>query len=157
MSSALHGGSDPASSAEEQRLDSWLCNARFAKSRNLAQTLIARGKVRLNRERIAKPSHCVRAGDVLTLSLGPRVRVIEVRGFAAKRGSASIAAELYMELTPAPVRTKASPADASAGAASAGRVDDHAAVAIVRWPRSGRPTKRDRRRIDRLKPGFDEA
>lgn len=153
MSSGLREGSDQASSAAEQRLDSWLCNARFAKSRNLAQALIARGKVRLNRERIAKPSHCVRAGDVLTLSLGPRVRVIEVRGFAAKRGSASIAADLYMELTPAPVRTKASPAGARPGEADG----DDAAAAVVRWSGSGRPTKRDRRRIDRLKPGFDEA
>ncbi|MFN0217713.1 MAG: RNA-binding S4 domain-containing protein [Hyphomicrobium sp.] len=144
--SATHDG--PEVGALAQRLDQWLCNARFAKSRTLAQALIARGKVRLNRVRISRPSQSVKPGDVVTLSLGPRVRVIEVRGLAAKRGPATVAAQLYVELTPAPMQIKASSPDRGVGKASA---------PAIREPGSGRPTKRDRRLLDRLKPGVDEA
>ena len=54
-----------------QRVDQWLWFARVAKSRTLAQALIARGKVRINRNRLEKPSATVKPGDVLTLTLGP--------------------------------------------------------------------------------------
>ena len=135
---------DRDSEIAAQRLDQWLCNARFAKSRNLAQALIARGKVRVNRERINKASQIVKAGDVITLSLGPRVRIIEVLGAALKRGPASVAAALYIELTPAPVRSTATPQPGEPGRA-------------VREAGAGRPTKRDRRRIDRLTTDADDA
>lgn len=135
---------DRDSEIAAQRLDQWLCNARFTKSRNLAQALIARGKVRVNRERISKASQIVKPGDVLTLSLGPRVRIIEVLGAALKRGPASVAAALYAELTPAPVRSTATPPLGESSQA-------------VREAGAGRPTKRDRRRIDRLKTNTDDV
>ena len=53
-----------------QRVDQWLWFARVAKSRTLAQALVARGKVRINRNRLEKPSATVKPGDVLTLTLG---------------------------------------------------------------------------------------
>ena len=56
-----------------QRLDQWLWFARITKSRTLAQALIERGKVRVNKERVVKPSHNLRPGDALTVSLGPKV------------------------------------------------------------------------------------
>jgi ribosome-associated heat shock protein Hsp15 len=138
----------PVEAASAQRLDQWLCNARFAKSRTLAQALIARGKVRVNKVRIARPSQTVKPGDVVTLSLGPRVRIIEVRGMSAKRGPAKVAALLYVELTPALSETNGSSPDGYVGKTLA---------PALREPGSGRPTKRDRRLLDRLKPGIDEA
>ena len=57
-----------AASAPAQRIDQWLWFARITKSRTLAQALIERGKVRLNRDRIEKPSQSVKAGDVVTIS-----------------------------------------------------------------------------------------
>lgn len=134
---------DRDSGAESQRLDVWLCNARFLKSRTLAQSLIADGKVRLNRERITKPSQLVKAGDVVTLSLGPRVRVIEIKAFAARRGPALQAAALYAELTPKPTSIS-------------NAAEQTKPRQAVRDSGSGRPTKRDRRRIDRLTGDRDE-
>lgn len=120
-----------------QRLDIWLCNARITKSRTLAQELLDKGKVRVNRVRVEKPSQSLKAGDVITISLGPRVRVLEVLGFAERRGPASVAQSLYVELTPVqPPSNRV-----------AGMIADSAA----REPGSGRPTKRDRRLIDRLR------
>ncbi|MGQ0455751.1 MAG: RNA-binding S4 domain-containing protein [Hyphomicrobium sp.] len=142
-----------AAVAPVQRLDQWLCNARFAKSRTLAQALIARGKVRLNRERIQKPSQSVKPGDVITLSLGPRVRVVEVRGLAARRGPATEAAALYVELTSPAPQTKAGVSLEDQTSVEGGSAPAQA----VRDPGSGRPTKRDRRRLDRLNPRLDEA
>jgi ribosomal 50S subunit-recycling heat shock protein len=54
-----------------QRLDKWLVYARFAKHRSTAAELIETGKVRLNRERVAKCSQTVKPGDVLTIAIGP--------------------------------------------------------------------------------------
>lgn len=138
--------------ALSQRLDQWLCMARFAKSRNLAQALIARGKVRINRERVGRASQIVRAGDVLTLSLGPRVRIIEIKAFSLRRGPAAEALALYAELTPEPVQPKAAAED-SARRSTGGELSMQA----KRTPGAGRPTKRDRRVIDRLRSGSDEA
>lgn len=145
--------SGPASdAAASQRLDQWLCNARFAKSRTLAQAVIARGKVRINRERVEKQSQSVRVGDVLTLSLGPRVRVIEIKGFSVRRGPATEAQTLYVELTPEPVQPKAAANDGARTEAGAAALNP-----AQRTPGSGRPTKRDRRVTDRFKSGPDEA
>lgn len=120
-----------------QRLDQWLCFARIAKSRTLAQELIGRGKVRVNRVHVDKASQTVKAGDVITISLGPRVRVLRVTGAGKRRGPAPEAAMLYEEIV--------QPAVA--------RADRNLlpAPAAVREPGAGRPTKRDRRALDRLK------
>jgi ribosome-associated heat shock protein Hsp15 len=84
-----------------QRLDQWLVNARFVKTRSLAAALVMDGAVRINRQATEKPHARVRRGDVLTLALahGPHanVRVIEVRAIVAKRGPASLAQTLYID------------------------------------------------------------
>ena len=92
-------GSD-ATAGSLQRIDRWLWFARIAKSRTLAQALIERGKVRMNRVKIDKTSTTVRLGDVLTLSLGPRVLSIEVLGIGSRRGPAAEAQALYRDLAP---------------------------------------------------------
>lgn len=134
-----------------QRIDVWLWYARFAKTRSLAQALIARGKVRINRVRITKSSHLVRTDDVITISLGPRIRVISVKAFAKRRGPATEAALLFEELTPKQ--------DHPTSGADAPSVEIASKAAAInqgeRQPGAGRPTKRDRRRLDRWKQGID--
>jgi ribosome-associated heat shock protein Hsp15 len=133
-----------------QRLDQWLWCARFAKSRTLAQVLIAGGKVRVNRIKTGKPSHAVKPGDVVTLSLGPRVRIVEVKALAKTRRPASEAALLFQELTPTQDRTTSSPDVKDGRSPDSARSLPHA----VRHAGSGRPTKQDRRALDRLKDRF---
>jgi ribosome-associated heat shock protein Hsp15 len=128
-------GAGPAARESEpatQRLDKWLWFARVTKSRTLAAELVASGKVRLNRDKIDKPSQTVRPGDVLTVGLGARVRVLEVVAAGRRRGPATEASTLYRDLAPpAPAKPGfEAPASREAG--------------------SGRPTKRDRRAIDRF-------
>lgn len=133
-----------------QRLDQWLWFARITKSRTLAHALIERGKVRLNKVKVEKASHTVKAGDTITLSAGPRVRVFTVKAIGARRGPAVEAQALYEELTPASDRTK--PTGTEAPNASQSLVSG-AAVA-VRSEGAGRPTKRERRATERLKDRF---
>jgi ribosome-associated heat shock protein Hsp15 len=118
------------------RLDKWLWFARVVKSRTTAAGLIENGKTRLNRSKVLKPSQGVRAGDVLTVAIGPRVRVLKILALGVRRGPAQEARLLYEDLMPV----------------TAGRVLDGAPPeAIARPPGSGRPTKRDRRQMLRLK------
>jgi ribosome-associated heat shock protein Hsp15 len=134
-----------------QRLDKWLWYARVTKSRTLAATLIEGGKVRVNRTRTDKPSHQVRVGDVITATVHRAVRVLKVLEPGTRRGPASEAASLYEDLTPQPLDQGER---ASKGAAAG---DDeaivHTPVAIERAQGSGRPTKRDRRKLDRFRDG----
>ncbi len=88
------------SSPEEQRLDKWLWYARMAKSRSIAAKLIEDGCIRVNRQRAAKASASVKCGDVLTATLHGRVRVIQVHALGVRRGPASEAQTLYLELLP---------------------------------------------------------
>jgi ribosome-associated heat shock protein Hsp15 len=83
---------------EGQRLDKWLWCARLAKSRSFAAKLIEEGCIRVNRRRIVKPSALIKCGDVLTLTLHERVRVIKVCASAGRRGPASEARTLYAEV-----------------------------------------------------------
>ncbi len=82
-----------------QRLDKWLVYARFVKHRSLATLLIEEGKVRVNRERAHKCSHSVKPEDVLTIAIGNSVKVVRVLGESEKRGSATVASQLYQDLT----------------------------------------------------------
>jgi ribosome-associated heat shock protein Hsp15 len=117
--------------SEAQRLDKWLWFARFARSRTLAARLCAEGRVRVNREIAGKPSAPVRPGDVLTFPQGPHIRVVRILGPGARRGPAEEARTLYEDLAPpAPRAPEPQAAERERGA--------------------GRPTKRDRRAIDRL-------
>ena len=107
------------------RLDKWLWYARFVKSRSLSAKLIGDGKVRVNGERSTKPSHSVRPGDALTFPQGRHVRVVRILEVGTRRGPATEAQTLYEDLSP-----PETPASERAGE---------------------RPTKRDRRRIDKFR------
>ena len=80
-----------------QRLDKWLWFARVVKTREGAASLVESGKVRLNGQKTLKPGHGVRPGDVLTIVLNARVRVLHVEGMAERRGPAEAARYLYRE------------------------------------------------------------
>ncbi len=144
-------------SGDGQRIDQWLWCARIAKSRTLAQALVSGGKVRVNRAKVDKPSHWLKLCDVITVTLGPRVRIVEVRGFGKTRRPAPEAALLFLELTPGQDRTTSAP-DASSnasGADAAGR--NTPPPTALRPAGSGRPTKQDRRAIDRLKRRYPDG
>ncbi|MGH7122611.1 MAG: RNA-binding S4 domain-containing protein [Acetobacteraceae bacterium] len=83
---------------EQQRLDAWLWCARIMKSRSRAADLVREGRVRINRQATDKPHARLRPGDILTLPLGPVVRVLAVRALAPRRGPAAAACLLYDEV-----------------------------------------------------------
>ena len=85
-----------------QRLDKWLWCARFMRQRSDCAALISQGGLRINRMPTDKPHAKLRVGDVITLPLHGAVRVVEVRALAKRRGPASAAAMLYLEIPPAP-------------------------------------------------------
>jgi ribosome-associated heat shock protein Hsp15 len=91
----LSGGS-----AVSQRLDRWLWHARIVKTRALAAGLVASGYVRINGRRAEQPSRAIKAGDVLTIALPSRVRVLKVAGILPRRADAAAARRLYEALTP---------------------------------------------------------
>ena len=82
------------------RLDKWLWQARFFKTRALAAELIAAGSLRVNGTRISRPGREISAGDVLTFPQGPRIRVIRVLALGLRRGPAPEAQALYLDLEP---------------------------------------------------------
>ncbi|MDX2257747.1 MAG: RNA-binding S4 domain-containing protein [Hyphomicrobiaceae bacterium] len=130
------------------RIDKWLWYTRLVKSRTLATALITGGHVHLNRSKVDKPSQLLRLGDVVTATVSRRVRVLKVVAFGQRRGPAAEAAALYEDLTPAP---------AASSSVAVGRADGLPAPGARRQAGSGRPTKRDRRRIDRLRTaGYEE-
>ncbi len=141
MSERGDGGA--AAGGAGRRVDQWLWFARVVKSRTQAADLVLAGKVRLNREHIGKPSLVVKIGDVLTVTAHERVRVLKVAAAGVRRGPPAEAATLFEDLTPVPVApTPEEKVAAGQGAREAG---------------SGRPTKRDRRTLDRFhRSGDDE-
>ncbi|MGE3917106.1 MAG: RNA-binding S4 domain-containing protein [Hyphomicrobiaceae bacterium] len=132
------GSNAAASPSGAQRLDKWLWFTRAVKTRTLAARLVTDGRVRVNRERVVKPSQSLRAGDVVTLAAGGHVRVLEVVAPGTRRGPPTEAQSLYRDLTPPRERTDQG---GVTGSDSSGARD----------PGSGRPTKRDRRALDRLR------
>lgn len=119
------------------RIDKWLWAARLVKTRALAADAIKGGRVHVNGQ-AAKPSRDVRVGDELELSLGPARMTLVVRGLAERRGPAAAAQALYEE-------TPESRAERE-------RVAEQRRLARpVRDPEGGRPTKRDRRRFERMR------
>jgi ribosome-associated heat shock protein Hsp15 len=121
----------------EVRLDKWLWAARFFKTRSLAAEAIAGGKVQVNGERAKRARH-LQVGDEIRVRLGPYEHSVTVRALSARRGPAAGAAELYEER----------PESVAAREAMALQLKSlHAAFV----PEKGRPTKRDRREIERLK------
>ncbi|MGH8708871.1 MAG: RNA-binding S4 domain-containing protein [Burkholderiales bacterium] len=119
------------------RLDKWLWAARWFKTRGLAQRAIASGRVLLNEER-SKPAHPLKVGDLLEVRIAQSVWHVRVSALSDKRGPAAQARALYAE-------TQAS------------RTERERRADLRRWGAEpaaalkGRPTKRDRRKLDELK------
>ncbi|MFC6490971.1 RNA-binding S4 domain-containing protein [Nitratireductor sp. GCM10026969] len=116
-----------------QRIDKWLFFARVVKSRSLAARLAQAGRVRVNRNKIDQAAHQVRPGDVLTITLDRRILVYRILASGERRGPADEARLLYEDLTPPARPGSAEPP----------------ALRPLREPGAGRPTKKDRRALDR--------
>ena len=101
---------------DRQRIDKWLWHARVVRTRSAAAALAAAGHVRINGQRIDAPSRPVRPGDVVTVALDRAVRVLKVRAFAERRGSADDARAICEALDP-PDRGRAERRTAAAGPA----------------------------------------
>jgi len=144
------GASDRETSPGTQRLDKWLWFARFVKTRTLAGELIGAGKVRLNRVRVEKPAQVVRPGDVLTISISRRVQIVRVLGFAERRGPSAAARALYEELTVTGDVIKPQSPSAPSGEQRQPNEGMSEGIPVQRPVGAGRPTKKERREIDRL-------
>ncbi|WP_103334576.1 RNA-binding S4 domain-containing protein [Pseudotabrizicola formosa] len=97
-------GAKPAPDARPRlRLDKWLWQARFFKSRGLSAEVIESGHCRVNGQRTKKPGHGICIGDVLTFVQGQQVRVIKVQALGLRRGPAAEAQSLYLDLDPPPL------------------------------------------------------
>lgn len=84
------------------RIDKWLWQARFAKSRSLAAALVETGHIRVNGQPISKPGRDIGPGDTLTFPQGNRIRLIRVLDLGQRRGPAPEAATLYLDLDAPP-------------------------------------------------------
>ncbi|HQU70304.1 MAG TPA: RNA-binding S4 domain-containing protein [Albidovulum sp.] len=80
------------------RIDKWLWQARFFKTRSLAASVVSSGHLRLNGVKMAKPGHDVRPGDVLTFPQADHIRVVRVLAPGTRRGPAEEARTLYADL-----------------------------------------------------------
>jgi ribosome-associated heat shock protein Hsp15 len=117
---------------EAVRADRWLWAARVYKTRALAAAACAGGKVEVN-DHTAKAARPLRPGDLVRVTVPGGKRVVRIVALSERRGPAGEARALYEDLTPpAPPRTRVAPP-------------------AYRQPGAGRPTKRERRLIDRLR------
>ena len=116
------------------RADKWLFFARFCKSRSIAAQLCQSGRLRVSGQAVSKANHKVRVGDVLTFSQGRFIRVVRVERLGVRRGPAPEAQTLYSDLKPREEQTPL-----PRGGPGSGRERGE-----------GRPTKKDRRALDRL-------
>jgi ribosome-associated heat shock protein Hsp15 len=121
------------------RIDKWLWAARFFKTRSAAQEAIDAGKVKLNGER-TKPAKDLKSGDRLSISIGTCEWAITVLQLSDRRGSATIARSLYDESEESRAKRDA-------------EVAKRRAWHDPELSRRGRPTKRDRRELDRWREG----
>jgi ribosome-associated heat shock protein Hsp15 len=120
-------------SDEGLRADKWLWYARFFKTRSIATKACNAGKVRIGGNGVSKAHSKVKVGDVLTFPQGRHIRVVKVLALASRRGPASEARNLYEDLKP-PEQANRLPRTAPQGRAEG----------------TGRPTKKDRRAMERL-------
>ena len=129
---------DTPPNTEKIRIDKWLWAARFFKTRTLATQAVENGRVHINQERV-KPAKTVVAGDRLSIQLGQYQYEVEVLALSNKRGSAPVAQKLYRETDDSRQRRET------------------IAAQLKLQPQpfhfKGRPTKRDRREIERFKKG----
>ena len=119
---------------EKIRLDTWLWYARFYKSRSLSSKAILSGKLRINSNKIAKPATKVKTNDVLTLNYVNEIRIIQIQSLGFRRGPASEAQSLYIDLTED--RT--------------GSSNVKSKIEKSKKDSNKRPTKKDRRLLDKI-------
>lgn len=117
------------------RVDKWLWQARFFKTRSLATKLVKSGKLRLNGVLISKPSRSVQVEDILTFPKEMEIRVIKICDLGQRRGPASEAQRLYQDL--APVESKSKLDFASTG--------------------KSRPTSKERKALVKFKHGLEQS
>jgi ribosome-associated heat shock protein Hsp15 len=117
--------------SDSGRVDSWLWAIRILKTRSAATAACRAGHVSVNDER-AKAAQTVRVGDVVRVRLDGEERILQVARLVAKRVGAPVAVECYLDLTP-PKPPK-----------------EERVLTVVRDRGAGRPTKRDRRVIEKL-------
>ena len=122
------------------RLDKWLWAARFYKTRSLAVEQISKGRVTVN-QAAAKASREVRVGDTIALRQGQVPRTVQVLGLSAMRGPAPVAQQLYRETADSLAEER--------------RLAPEPAASIA-LHHDGRPTKRDRRDIERARHSWDD-
>jgi ribosome-associated heat shock protein Hsp15 len=123
--------------SDSLRVDRWLHVARFFRTRTLAQGAVSAGHVRVNGER-ARPSREVAAGDTVEFRAGGQAWEVRVLGVIERRGGAQQARALYEETVASAARRQAEAAAREAGS----------------WgERTGRPTKRERRDLERWRGG----
>ena len=118
------------------RLDCWLWAARFFKTRALSAAAVAGGKVHVNGTR-AKPAKQLQVGDALRVRVGPYEWLVSVRGLSERRGPPKTAQALYDE-------------DAEGRAARERLALQHKIAPAPAYQGKGRPTKKERREIERL-------
>ena len=128
-----------------QRLDKWLWFVRAIKTRTQAAALVSDGKVRVNARRVDKPSYTLKPGDVVTLGIRGHIRVLKMVAPGTRRGPPAEAQTLYEEVTHLPPAGPPKPADIPAAHTQSTNSP------ALREPGQGRPTKRDRRQLDRLR------
>lgn len=126
---------------EKFRIDKWLFAARFFKTRSLAAEAIERGRVSVNDQRV-KPAKVLAIGDKLTIRINNYQYDIEVLGLSNKRGSASVAQQLYRETDESREKREL----------LAARLKAQPQLFYTK----GRPTKRDRREIERFTSNQDD-
>ncbi len=133
----MNGDGAPSPGTGRMRIDRWLWVARLYKTRTRAAREARAGHIRLNGGHVRKASTAVTIGDVLTFARARRVRIVRITGLAERRGPATEAALLYDDLSPPPPP----------------RGVAEAMPPLARRRGSGRPTKAERRALDRLRGG----
>lgn len=131
--------------SEKLRIDKWLWHARFYKTRSLASKACQAGHIVLNGQSVSKASVNVVAGDRLQFFQGTHLRVVEVVAMGERRGPAPEAQTLYVDHSPPRIPKKEVAADI------------RTAPVAERESGSGRPTKAERRAIDRLRGDGSDA
>jgi ribosome-associated heat shock protein Hsp15 len=121
------------------RIDQWLWAARLYKTRSLANQACRGGKVQIAGSAV-KPARPLRENEIVQIKQPPIVRLFQVKKLAVKRVSAALARELVEEITPAPELEKLALA----------RRDPLGLIFAARDRGSGRPTKRERRELEKL-------
>lgn len=120
------------SGEETARVDSWIWSVRLVKTRSQAAEACRAGHVRINGDRV-KPAHAVRTGDEVQVRLAGQERIVVVTRVLTKRVGATVAGECFIDRSPPPP------------------MRESIAAVGMRDRGAGRPTKRDRRALERLR------